>query len=783
MDQMVLKAQKWVNATYSSVPGYVRCNENGVTGWNVAFALTRALQHELGIAELSDNFGPTTLGRLTAYGNVGANSSNMNLRTIAEAALYCKGYTGGDIDGTFGAPTRAGLNALAQDMSVTSDSPLDSVPPKMFKAMLTMDAYILLNGGDEYVRQIQQWLNATYIGRRDFFYGPCDGHFSRDVQKALVLAIQYELGMSDDVVTGAVGPGTMAGLKSQAHVATGSRDDGRSGFVHLFKAAMHFNGWDGHWNNGDPAFTTQIADVVRHFQEFSKLPQSGEGDYQTWMSLLLSTGDPDRRGIAFDCMYPLNSTTIATVKNAGYQIVGRYLTGGTNKVLTHSEIALINDNGLSFFPLYQEYGDALQYFSYDQGYDAGVAACNAARGLGIPYGTVVYFSVDFDALDTEITSAVIPHFQGVNDAVKADGSRYAVGVYGCRNVCGRLSSSGLAVRSFVSGMSWGYSGNLGFPLPDNWAFDQITNLTLAPGAPGAVEIDNDIASGRDPGLNSVTRPRDPNDGFYTYLVWLEARAQQWRDKGNTARSQSELVAQYLRMMDNKYNFTGASEVFGELDTGFVDYAKNYQNRPDASALRDPSNFRDADAGHFGASFGAVLNHGNPDDLRVVNLADFGSWAGDLISTLGDFAESGLPNSKAYDFAHDHIAAMVDNGYFSIGDFMADVDAFVLGLQCKNDASLKLSTLFQQRYTNPADARHRYVEFLQRRFGGSIDTLLAAAMTAVGGNSLDAKFVLLRAALWTKNFSDSGWPVIGLVPDQVCNDVATAFSVIVTDYTR
>jgi len=541
MDQMVLKAQKWVNATYSSVPGYSRCTENGVTGWDVAFSLTRGLQHELGITSLSDNFGPTTLAKLTAYGNVGAHSSNMNMRTIVEAALYCKGYTGGNIDGLFEAPTRMGLNSLAQDMGLTLDSPLDSVTPKMFKAMLTMDAYILVNNGDAQVREVQQWLNLTYIGRRDFFFGPCDGHFSRNVQKALVYAIQYELGMSDDVVTGEVGPGTKAGLRSQAHLAVGSRDSGPSGFVRLFKAAMHLNDWDGHFNGGDPTYTAQTADVVRHFQEFAKLERNGEATFETWMSLLLSTGDPDRKGTAFDCMYPLNSTTIATVKRNGYEIVGRYLTGGTNKVLTNSEIALINDNGLSFFPLYQENGDALEYFSHDQGYDAGVAACAAARGFGIPYGTTIYFSVDFDAQDAEITSAVIPHFRGINDAVHADGSRYAIGVYGCRNVCGRLASDGLTTRSFVSSMSWGYSGNLGFKLPEDWAFDQIKNLTLEPGTAEAIEIDNDIVSGRDLGLSSVTRPPDPNDGFYTFLVWLEARAEEWRDMGNTTYLQSELV--------------------------------------------------------------------------------------------------------------------------------------------------------------------------------------------------------------------------------------------------
>jgi hypothetical protein len=112
VDQMVLKAQKWVNAAYGSVAGYNKCVEDGSTGWQTIYSLTRALQHELGITALSDSFGPTTMSKLIAYGNVGVVSSNMNMRIIAEAALYCKGYSGGGIDGAFGLSTQAGLTAL-----------------------------------------------------------------------------------------------------------------------------------------------------------------------------------------------------------------------------------------------------------------------------------------------------------------------------------------------------------------------------------------------------------------------------------------------------------------------------------------------------------------------------------------------------------------------------------------------------------------------------------------------------------------------------------------------
>ena len=59
-DPMVYLTQKWLNQEYGDVEGFGTVTENGKTGWNVVYGLTRALQHELGITSLANNFGPTT---------------------------------------------------------------------------------------------------------------------------------------------------------------------------------------------------------------------------------------------------------------------------------------------------------------------------------------------------------------------------------------------------------------------------------------------------------------------------------------------------------------------------------------------------------------------------------------------------------------------------------------------------------------------------------------------------------------------------------------------------
>ncbi|WP_309568896.1 glycoside hydrolase domain-containing protein [Clostridium estertheticum] len=72
---------------------------------------------------------------------------------------------------------------------------------------------------------------------------------------------------------------------------------------------------------------------------------------QTWASLLVSTGDPSRKGAACDCATTITSEKATTLKNNGYELVGRYLTG--NFKMMPSELQTIFANGLKVFPIYE----------------------------------------------------------------------------------------------------------------------------------------------------------------------------------------------------------------------------------------------------------------------------------------------------------------------------------------------------------------------------------------------------------------------------------------------
>ena len=337
--------------------------------------------------------------------------------------------------------------------------------PKIFKALLTMDAYILLGGGREIVTDIQRWLNGRYWTRSAYFIGPCDGHYSRDVQQALMRALQYELGIAEP--NGNFGPATKAGLQANPQSV------GRSGAItQLFHAACIFNepvpGTSGVGFRDN--YTSATAAFVSAFQRFSALPATGTGDFATWAQLLVSTGDPDRPADACDTRFTITATRASALYSAGYRAVGRYLDeapGGTlDKEIKPGELETIFRAGLRCFPIWQYNARELADFSYSSGYQHGLLAHDRGVFYGFNRGTVIYFAVDYDATDPEITSNIVPYFHGARGALKSRGSRYLFGVYGSRNVCARVSAEAFVAHSFVSGMSWGFSGNLGFPLAD-----------------------------------------------------------------------------------------------------------------------------------------------------------------------------------------------------------------------------------------------------------------------------------------------------------------------------
>lgn len=532
-DDMVYLTQKWLNQEYGDVEGFNPVTENGKTGWNTIYGLIRALQHELGITSLSNNFGSTTSRLYSENILRRQDGATDNKYAILQGALWCKGYSPGynismDADGivTFNAVFDEGVeNAIKQLQADAGLLEQDGVVSlNIMKALMSMDSFKLLPasyGSDYKIRNFQQWLNRNYEEYTGL--NPCDGVYGRNTNKALVLALQAEEGLPLSKATGNFGDTTRGCCPTIPYDRTDVNaarkySDTENGdlytykeiqnFTKLMQFALYVNGFgDG---NFDGVYDNATKQAIREFQEHHAIKIIGQANLGTWLSLFISCGDIYRNAIAADCATILTEAKAQALVENGYEYIGRYLTGtyggGINKALSREEAEIILEAGLKFFPIYQDGGTTQSEFTAENGILDGQAAVNAAKALGLPDDTIIYFAVDFDAMDYQITSSILPYFKEVYDEVTSS-SAYKVGVYGARNVCSRVSNAGYAYCSFVGNMSTGFSGNLGFKMPSNWAFDQFGNkdkngnyLTIS-SADGDFEIDKDGVSGRDDGVS------------------------------------------------------------------------------------------------------------------------------------------------------------------------------------------------------------------------------------------------------------------------------------------
>jgi peptidoglycan hydrolase-like protein with peptidoglycan-binding domain len=724
---MVLQAQQWVNATYASVSGVTKVTENGKTGWSTMYSLTRALQYELGLASLSNTFGPGTLGLLQSRGGIKWNESNKNIVTILQCACYCKGYSAGNLNGAIGDQTIEALSQMARNAgllpgTVTGSTgvKLDSLSPKLTKALLSMDAYTLVSGGTVVTRSVQQWLNHTYLQRTNFYVIPCDGVFSRDIQKALYLAIQFALGFSDTDATGTFGPGTRAGLKAN------ELTQGSSGtFVSIFTAAMIFNqvrvippsGKDFPFVTFTDNYTSEVTTAVKAFQKFSELPVTGNADYATWCQLLASTGDPERRGTACDSVTAITDARAVALKAAGYSVVGRYLenvVGGTlNKEIQPGELAVIFRNGLKVFPIMQYGGRAITDFSWSSGWDHGVAAHNAAVDFGFNPGTVIYFAVDYDATQAEIDSAIVPYMNGVSGALTHMGKRFLHGVYGSRNVCTEVTNRTYARWSFVSGMSTGFSGNMGFAMPDNWSFNQIQTTTVGSGT-GAIEIDKNIhRGGADAASASVN---DPGTSMVELVAYVRAIYQLAKDFGGST-DPSMLTLQYLRHLEyNTIKWYGVFEYWANED--FIAYVKQ-RNSATITRYDDPVYGVSVKLSHVAVACEAALYMGAAKDQET-NRGDIAGWGGDWLMFYGEWRAAIEKYSSGYTYCRDKLAKVTfedTNGAFKLRDMIEDADAYIFADQLR--AGQNIADIFEKHYLGGGCAT-RFHRFFQIRFHNAAD---------------------------------------------------------------
>ncbi|MDX3066031.1 MULTISPECIES: glycoside hydrolase domain-containing protein [Streptomyces] len=792
-DDKVLEAQKWVNSTYGAVSGYVRCPENGQTGWSTMYALVMGLQHELGISPLVASFGPTTLSRLAALGDIGFGwSQNANIVRIIQHGLFCKGYWGANGYGEFGAVTTEAVKAIRVDMGLPDGgmgTAGGTVTPALFKCILNMDAYVVVAGGTDKIRDIQRWLNGRYWLRSAYSIGPADGIYSRDVQKALVIAIQYELGLTPN---GNFGPGTQAGLRSH------TLREGDSGiFVELFTAACVFNepvivkGQDDIEvrTTFKSSFDSKTKEFVEVFQAFSQLYGSGDanygvGEYDTWSQLLVSMGNADREATGSDTRFEITASRARWLYDHDYRLVGRYLydpPGSTlDKEIKPGELQTIFDAGLRVFPIYQDNARQLPDFTYGQGYQHALNAHDLASQYGFNRGTTLYFAVDYDAQQWEIDGSpqgIIAYFNGVVAGLASRGKKYFHGVYGSRNVCINVTKKTGARFSFVSGMSWGFSGNLGYSLPPNWAINQIKEFQVTNGS-DVFDLDRDVwRRNSEPGSNSVNRPAGPADAFIAYVRRLYDHALAYKSANDVDTNASRLVMEYIR--HEKYEGLDWWWLAGSYDGDFVAYC-NARGESVTDSFTDTVTGYVLDAAHLMATANGFLVNSDPDDKGDATGGDVAGWGGDIMTFWADWRNSEEEYASPLMFCRAKLAIPGTVSSFGYTDMIEDVDGYLLAKHVAGNGNIadwvvshynnggaltRFRSHFDRRWQTAGNAKSSCSKLL---YGASDSKISPArfALISAAGAVLPGDYILLPGGSakfddFCQGFTDRQLSLIGL----------------------
>lgn len=676
-DEAVREVQIWLNNTYGSYQGWVYLEEDGYTGVGTVSGLVRALQYELG----SDMDGIFGIGTMNLYNSrfpngisIQTENQNNNINYIINGGFFCRGIDPGTFSGTFTERTKYAVETLQGQIGLDVQNGI--VNAKIMRAILTTDAFTLISGGDNNIRIIQRSLNNKYGNYLDR-YIPTNGIYDRYTNEAIIRAIQAEIGVKVD---GAWGNTTMNNCPT---LMVGSSN---KNMIYLLQYLLYANGFDP--NGFDGGYGNGVKSAVEAFQTLMCLDADGICGKQTWSALVISCGDTNRSANACDTCFRITESRAEMLKNNGFEVVGRYLTGYISeekpKALAIGELQTILDAGLKAFVIYQESNRKITDFSKNAGVRAALQASEAANINRIPKETIIYFAVDLDVYEDQIDKYIIPYFQGINDFID---SRYKVGIYGPRLVCKRVSEANYAVSSFVADMSSGYACNIGQKIPENWNYDQFKEITLYNN-----ELDIDKVTYR--GLvepisyldSSIPETDTPNVKNIEYVKKIYNIAKEYCESKHqdTIDNINSLVLQYFA---KKEYFGRAWNMLAKYDTEGIEYISNHVETDERSnvLIYVPYYKTPITLPHLAISTFMILKKFSDIGSLSANVADLCGWAGDVLQFANEvnsvFGQGNIPDNLDEQIAK--IIATEDSGTFSLEDLLQDFDAWNLYEALKN----------------------------------------------------------------------------------------------------
>lgn len=748
-DPRVLQVQEWLNETF---PKYFKCdNDNkvygsypvemdGKTGTKTVKALIMAIQIHYNLTPVDGIWGS---GTSSACPVINEDVTDPVIIRIAQGAFYCKGYEAGGFDGKWRSQLSIIIDKYKSDLGLPGST---SMEQNVFKSLLTTDPTVLTSKGTKSVRDVQKYLNGNYSNLfvSKLGYIPTGGFYERKTSKALIYAFQKEIGTTAD---GSLGSASFTKMPGISEGCTNTR------LVKLLQAALICNGYE---TSFDGVYDAELSKVVTAFQKFMCLGSDamvslGSVNRRTWGALFQSKGDTARTPNACDCHARIMDVNVAVqLFSRGFRYIGRYLTrvpGGLDKALTPEEVGILLDAGLKIFPIYQESFDKATDFNKSAGRADAVKAINAAISLGFKQNTILYFAIDCDMTEEQISTYGLPYFEGIHEVLE-DSKYYKAGVYGARNTCRKVQEAYPGTKCFVSDMSTGYSGNLGYRMPENWAFEQYREVSGYSVAGTSFDLDYDMASENAEGVSSVDSvpsisgykpPYNPSeDGLKTdkptirildllpAITWLEEEYYNFyhitEPTDDHKRICARIICDYLSQYaynDLKWDYIAPKDdhFIAHINKDCVDneYVKTlhpyiYTATENECAIR-PQLVKDGHLGLFELPHLAIV-------IRCYLMSpvpgDWAAWAGDFSSGVKETYINGKENGfldwavKNFGASEPDVASALDARQFNYYDLIADLDGYALRELLRTIPSF--SECLQEYYSNTSKYDKRYQYF-------------------------------------------------------------------------
>ena len=358
----------------------------------------------------------------------------------------------------------------------------------------------------------------------------------------------------------------------------------------------------------------------------------------------------------------------------------------------------------------------------------GLEALVRGRVLGLPAESIIYFSVDFDATGDVVSGAVAEYFGGVKEIMDAVAFyNFRIGVYATRNVCQVMIDRGLAVAAYVSGMSTGYSGNMGFPMPREWHYNQIIELT---DDLGSTTIDHVVVSRRAQSVDlaAVSGPPVEQDGSYSetgfnalfqWYVEAEVRCEKLLKASYGSNSiYIPMSWQFILGWMRKPTYWGTNS-YGlwlvytpEADDAIMHDARAACEGALSLNMTMPDTV--TDAAHWAVATLAYAMWDVNIEPSDYTYGDLGGWALDLHSLFGEW-QTKASGDDLFTWVLSHLGTN-EKSSFGKADLLADVDAWLAIKVDPNQPGLPFREHLRSIFSMSPD--ERLTAFFEDRFQSS-----------------------------------------------------------------